>query len=169
MSDSIVPQDAELPRDASPGALDRLARKLLLARLAKLRHGRLTLVDGGERHTFGDTATFPLEATLAVHHPSFYGAVVFGGTVGAGESYMAGAWTTDDLTAVIRIIVRNRDVLEAVDSALTRLVSVPLQKLFHALHRNTPAGSHRWTKSAANCRSPTTSGSSSCATRCRPV
>ena len=141
MSDSIVPQDTELPRDASPGALDRLARKLLLARLAKLRHGRLTLADGGERHTFGDTATFPLEATLTVHHPTFYGAIVFGGTLGAGESYMAGAWTTDDLTAVIRIIVRNRDVLEAVDSALTRLVSVPLQKLFHALHRNTPAGS----------------------------
>ena len=141
MSDSIVPRDTELPRDARPGLLDRLGRRLLLGRLEQLRCGKLTLIDGDERLTFGDTAGFPLEAALTVHHPSFYGAIVFGGTVGAGESYMAGAWTTDDLAAVIRIIVRNRDVLEAMDSALTRLVSVPLHKLFHALHRNTPRGS----------------------------
>jgi cyclopropane-fatty-acyl-phospholipid synthase len=54
---------------------------------------------------------------------------------------MAGSWTTDDLAAVIRIILRNREVLDAMDSALTRLASVPLHKLFHALHRNTPRGS----------------------------
>ena len=141
MSDSIVPRDTAPPRDARPGLLDRFARKLLFGRLKQLRHGKLTLIDGDETLTFGDATDFSVEATLTVHHPSFYGAAVFGGTVGAGESYMARSWTTDDLTAVIRIFLRNREVLDAMDSGLTRLVTVPLHKLFHALHKNTPAGS----------------------------
>lgn len=143
MSNSIELDDRFLHVRERPGLFDRLARRVFLDRLSRLRHGRLTLIDGEERLSFGNPAEFPVSAEVNVRNPSFYGAAVFGGTVGAGESYMAGAWTTDDLAAVSRIILRNREVLEAMDSALTRLASLTLQKLYHALHRNTPRGSRK--------------------------
>jgi hypothetical protein len=34
-----------------------------------------------------------------------------GGTVGGGEAYMRGFWRTDDLTALVRIFVANRDTV----------------------------------------------------------
>ena len=141
MSESIVPQEPAAPERAEATRLDRIARRGLLGRLAALRFGRLTLTEGDEVHTFGTTDAFPIEAALTVHHPRFYSDVVFGGTVGAGEAYMAGAWTCDDLTAAIRIIIRNESVLQAMDTGLARLASAPLHKLFHFLHKNTRRGS----------------------------
>ena len=141
MSESIVPQEPAAPERTEATRLDRIARRGLLGRLAALQFGRLTLTEGDETHTFGTTDAFPLEAAIAVHHPRFYSDVVFGGTVGAGEAYMARAWTCDDLTAAIRIIIRNESVLQAMDTGLARLASAPLHKLFHFLHKNTRRGS----------------------------
>ena len=59
---------------------------------------------------------------MHVHDPAFYTAVAFGGSVGAGESYAEGDWTTDDLTALVRVLIRNRDVLDGMERGLARLV-----------------------------------------------
>ena len=47
--------------------------------------------------------------------------MAFGGSIGAGEAYMAGIWSADDLTALIRIIVLNRGVLSGMEGGLARL------------------------------------------------
>jgi NAD dependent epimerase/dehydratase family enzyme len=39
--------------------------------------------------------------------PRFYRALAWGGTLGAGEAYINGWWSTDDLTALIRILIQN--------------------------------------------------------------
>lgn len=141
MTESIAPRDEPRPQDTPPGTLSRSARRILLGRLERLRAGKLNLCEGEQKHCFGGTKDFPLEATLTVLHPSFWPDTVFGGTVGAGEAYMAGSWTADDLTAAIRIVLRNGDVLGQLDRGLTRLVKWPLQKLFHVFRRNTRRGS----------------------------
>jgi len=41
--------------------------------------------------------------------------VVFGGNIGASEAYMSGYWTVDDLTVIIRIVLRNRAVFKGLD------------------------------------------------------
>ena len=53
---------------------------------------------------------------------------------------MSGFWSCDDLTALTRIITRNRDVLDGIETGLARL-TIPLRKLFHFLHRNSKHGS----------------------------
>ena len=73
--------------------------------------------------------------TIYVGDPRFYTDIAFGGSVGAGEAYMSGFWSCDDLTALTRIITRNRDVLDGIETGLARL-TIPLRKLFHFLHRN---------------------------------
>ena len=50
--------------------------------------------------------------TLRVHEPAFYRALVANGSVGAGESFMAGEWDCDDLVGLVRLLVRNRELLE---------------------------------------------------------
>jgi cyclopropane-fatty-acyl-phospholipid synthase len=134
------------PRALAPALAAPLARtseRLLRAQLGRLEHGELTLVDGARRDTFGrPDARCPLRATLHVRDARFYAETAFGGSVGAGESYMAGDWWCDDLTALVRILLHNRRVIEGVDGGWARL-SGPLRKLLHAAARNTRGGSRR--------------------------
>ena len=134
-------------RESSRGALARglesLAERALRSRLRNLEHGLITLIDAGRRETYGHaTARCALHATVLVHDRRFYTEVAFGGSVGAGESFMAGDWTVDDLTALVRILLVNRGVLDGLDSGWSRL-AVPARRWLHAAARNTRPGSRR--------------------------
>ena len=123
--------------------LTRRARKLVLERLQRLQHGQLILIDEHERLRFGDPSPdAPLSAAVSVHDLNFYTEFAFGGSVGAGEAYMAGLWSCDDLTALIQLMILNLDILDRLETGLARL-SVPVRKLCHLLHRNTKSGSQR--------------------------
>ncbi len=130
-----------LPRaPARRSFLGDAARRAVLARLERITHGALSLREGGQSWSFGDPAARPLE--VRVHQPAFYAELAFGGSVGAGESYMLGHWSAEDLPGVMRLLLRNREALDAIDGGLSRL-SEPLRLLAHWLHRNTRAGSRR--------------------------
>jgi cyclopropane-fatty-acyl-phospholipid synthase len=121
----------------------RLARRLLLKALDRVRTGEIVLVDGEERQTFGrPTEEFPVTATLEVIDPRFYARALFGGSIGAGEAWADGYWTTDDLTALVRIMARNSEALDAMEGALAT-VSLAVDSLTHRLNENTRRGSRR--------------------------
>lgn len=147
-STTLADRTREVPREAASSpmlarALDGLAERALRARLAQLLHGEVTLVDGARRDTFGRvTSRCGLRATVQVRERRFYTEVAFGGSVGAGESFMAGAWAVDDLTALVRILLVNRGVLDGLDGGWSRLAQPALRAL-HAASRNTRAGSRR--------------------------
>jgi len=137
-----------LPRVASgktptPHFLDAVARRAVHARLARMRDGRVTLLDSGTRHHHGArTVRCPFEVTVQVHDARFWSELAFGGSIGAGEAYMEGYWSTDDLTALVRVLLQNREVLDGLETGLARLTA-PLRKSLHWLNRNTRAGSRR--------------------------
>lgn len=133
-------QSALERRESAPSRLDDFARRLLFGRLAGLAHGSLTLVDGDGAHTFGDGGE--LAATLTVHDGGFYGDVASGGSVGAGESYMRGAWSSDDLVSLVRLMARNMALVDGMEGGLAR-ITAPARRLFHLLHHNTRRGSRR--------------------------
>lgn len=141
MKDAPLPVAASPAYATQPALLTRLARGAVLAKLHGLQRGELTLVDGNERRTFGRRShDCPLAVTLTVHDPRFYRDLACGGSIGAGEAYMNGWWSCDDLTALVRIFVLNRELLDGMEKGCARLTA-PLQKLFHYLRRNTKAGS----------------------------
>jgi cyclopropane-fatty-acyl-phospholipid synthase len=117
-----------------------LAERALRSRLAALREGALVLRDGGRAVTFGDRAAAPLE--IVVRDGRFYAAVVLGGSLGAAEAYAQGWWTTDDLTGIVRLLLRNRGVLEQLEGAWARALG-PLRRLGYRLQRNSRRGSRR--------------------------
>lgn len=125
------------------GPLDALARRMLHQRLESLEHGTLAITDAGHTIRFGhESPLCPLSAHITVHDPRFYSEIAFGGSVGAGESYMRRYWSVDDLTALTRVLLRNRDVIDRLETGLARL-SAPLRKALHWTARNTSRGAQR--------------------------
>lgn len=131
-------------RSAAARWLEGLAERALRARLAHLQNGVVTLVDGARRDRFGHSSDrCALHCTMLVHDRRFYADLVFGGSVGAGESFMASDWTCDDLTSLVRILLVNREVLDGLDGSGFSRVSDLVRRLLHAAARNTRAGSRR--------------------------
>jgi cyclopropane-fatty-acyl-phospholipid synthase len=129
------------PTLSRPNPLGAAARRLVLGRLESLRCGTLRVQDGDVVHEFRGAAPGP-GATLVVRDPAFYSELAYGGSVGAAESYMLGHWSTPELTGLLRLMLANREALDALEGGLAR-VSSPLRLLAHWLHMNTRAGSRR--------------------------
>jgi cyclopropane-fatty-acyl-phospholipid synthase len=122
--------------------VDARARQATLALLSRIQHGVVTVVDGDLRFTLGGGGT-GRHATVLVHDPSTYRAILLGGSVGAAEAYIRGQWTCDDLAGLARILARNLDALDAMDTTIAGLSRRLGDVLRAARHRNTRAGSRR--------------------------
>jgi cyclopropane-fatty-acyl-phospholipid synthase len=126
------------------GAFDRLLRERLIGRLSALRYGRLLLEDACGAIALGETAAAQpnLQIHLQVLDPAFYRGVAANGSMGAGEAWMDGLWRCDNLVGLIQLLVRNRDLLDGMESGLARLGGMAM-RLWHSLQRNTRSGSRR--------------------------
>ncbi|MFC1796976.1 class I SAM-dependent methyltransferase [Pseudomonadota bacterium] len=125
-----------------PHILDRFAKRVVLAQLQRLQTGSLRLSDNGEDFKFGAAGPADTGVHIQVLDPRFYSEIAFGGSIGAGEAYMQAYWQCDDLVSLVRLLLRNRDVLDGMESGTARLTA-PLQKLFHWVNRNTREGARR--------------------------
>jgi cyclopropane-fatty-acyl-phospholipid synthase len=114
----------------------------MIDRLAGLRGGELRLIDGMGDVRLGQHEEGGLRATLRVQDPEFYRCVASNGSVGAGEAYMDGLWRCDDLVALMRLLVRNRDLLDGMEGGLAKLGGMAMRAV-HALRRNTKTGSRK--------------------------
>jgi cyclopropane-fatty-acyl-phospholipid synthase len=154
---------------APAGAVDRMLRSRLLATLGSLRGGRIALTDAFGAITLGDAPAtacgrgFSPEGAhagsksvgaeapptggiptvrITVRDPAFYRAVAMRGSVGAGEAYIDGLWDCDDLVGLVRLLVRNRDRLDEMETGVARVGGWAL-RAWHALRPNTRGGSRR--------------------------
>ncbi|MEO4047528.1 cyclopropane-fatty-acyl-phospholipid synthase family protein [Pseudomonas sp. CAU 1711] len=118
-----------------------LLKRAVLRQLGRLRHGQLTIIEDGERQTFGQTGA-PLHAEIQVQDAAVWAMVAGNGSIGAGEAYIHGYWSSPDLTAVVRVFVANLDVLDGMERGLA-LLGRPLLQGLHWLNRNTRRGSRR--------------------------
>lgn len=133
-----------------PRRLDRLAKQILLKRLSSLQHGSITLIENIDNLKselkFGSTnsasALDDIHIVLEVKNSQFYGEVVFGGSIGAGEAYMQAYFDCDNLTNLIRLMVRNQSLLDTIENSFAKLTA-PIQKWLHIINKNTQAGSRR--------------------------
>jgi cyclopropane-fatty-acyl-phospholipid synthase len=120
-----------------------LAKNLFFKLLSKIDTGQVTVRQGALTDTFGKaTPDFPLTVTITIHDPKAYTRIAFGGSIGAAESYMLQYWDADDLTALVRMVIRNQILFKDLDAGPARLAS-PLYKAFHFLRRNTRSGSRK--------------------------
>ena len=109
--------------------------------VARLLEGRLTVtIPSGRRETF-EGAVSGRNADLNIHDMRVVNRLISAGDLGLAESYMAGEWSTPDLSALMQFGLAN-------DQALgTTLQKTTLHRLFdrlrHAQRANTRCGSRR--------------------------
>lgn len=121
--------------------MDVFAKEMVIKRLQLLKEGSLIIKEGDDRYYFGRYHSgFQTSAVIHVHNPGFYSMLASGGSIGAGESYIMGHWSSDNLTNVVRIMVRNMDLLDGLEGGFASLLK-PFRKLFHWLNQNTLEGS----------------------------
>jgi cyclopropane-fatty-acyl-phospholipid synthase len=124
----------DLPRGTPAAA--RTVFKLL----QKLRHGSMTVqMPDGSMQRFGGEA-LP-HAALHLHNWNVCSAALKSGDIGFAESYIAGDWTTPNLTELLRILLKNRAEVESMvyGNWLGRL----FYRVRHLLNRNTHANSRK--------------------------
>ena len=142
---SIIPAEGALPRTAratssTPWTV-KLARSLMTRQLTALHEGEITIVERGRRKRFGEAGS-ALAVTVEVLDERFWTDAAFGGSIGAGEAYINGYWCCDDLTALVRIMVINAELLSAMEKGWA-WASTPVTRLLHFMSRNTKDGSRR--------------------------
>jgi cyclopropane-fatty-acyl-phospholipid synthase len=147
VTDASVVQLARAPRRAT--WVERLLRERVLDLLRGLPDCALLVREGGEAVAVAAPAPGraapageTLRACVRVHDPAFYRRVALNGSVGAAQAYMDGQWDCDELVALVRILVRNRDRLDAMERGPARIGGAAM-RAWSALRRNTHAGSRR--------------------------
>jgi len=125
----------------SGGGLDRWLRSRVLSRLSAVEQGRLTIQDVDGEHVLGDRDD-GLHAHLVVRDLRFWRLLASGGSIGAAEAWMADLWDSPDPVAVVRVLARNRHVLDEMETVAARLTNV-LLGVWHTLNRNSLKGSRR--------------------------
>ena len=118
-----------------------LLRRGVLRQLSQLKSGHLVVIENGERLVFGDSGA-GLVGEVQIHDASVWGMIASNGSIGAGEAFIHGYWSSPDLTKVIRVLVSNMDVLDAMEGGLARL-GRPLIRGLHWINRNTRKGSQK--------------------------
>ncbi len=113
-------------------------RQKLIETLDEITGGRIVVEDGTARYEVGtgDDATI----TVRILDEQFYTRLIAGGSVGAAEAYIHGDWQCDDLTGLLRLLHRNREVLKKLNAGAWRRA---LYWFRHKLNRDTLAGSKR--------------------------
>lgn len=135
-------QNVVTPKSAT--WFDKRCRSLVHSVFSKISYGQLEIVEGTAHQLFPNTTndTDALKAKMTIHDMSVYKDFVKGGSIGAAESFIAGKWSSPNLTNVIRVFAiaqQQTDKLEADSSLLHKIKNA----ISHWQNRNTQSGSKR--------------------------
>jgi cyclopropane-fatty-acyl-phospholipid synthase len=115
------------------------AARTVLALLSRLEHGALDVqLPDGSRERLGHGAT---TAAIRITDWNVFARTLKSGDIGFAEGFIAGEWDTPDLTALLTLLIANRDALERV--VYGSWWGSLLHRARHALNRNSRRGSAR--------------------------
>ncbi len=119
----------------------RFFRGQFIKLLSKLERGHITLIDSLGTESIGDQNA-DLQCEIRMVDIRSYTHIALSGANGSAQAYIDGLWSTDNLAGLIRIFVRNREVLNRMESGLAKLAQL-LYRRWHARNKNTRSGSRK--------------------------
>ena len=133
-------QSKAVTRTALSNSLVNRCRSAVVNHLDHLQFGQLEIHESGSRWVCGDIGE--LHAEISIHNPNAWVAIALGGSIGAAESYMRGEWDSRDVTTLVRLLARNMDTLDKLESK-QRWFTQLARKLSHIWQSNSLKGSRR--------------------------
>ena len=122
---------------------DKRCRSIIHSVFEKLTYGQLEIVEGSQHYHFPNTVNSDeIQGKIHIHDVSIYQDFIKGGSIGVAEAFIAGKWSSPNLTNVIRIFAKAQqqtDKLEEKKSWSNRVKNA----LGHWQNRNTQSGSKR--------------------------
>jgi len=118
------------------------AKRTILNKLSQIDGGQIVLDDAGQMIKMGSADHDGFSVRLKVAEESFYRRTLLGGMIGAAESYIDGDWGTDNLTDLIRIMIRNIDGVSRMERSWARARTC-LHRIKHLRNKNTLTGSRK--------------------------
>lgn len=115
------------------------SKRIVFSLLKKLTAGHIRLIENGKEAMFGDSHA-DIKATITIHDQKAYSRILWGGSIGAGEAYVEGLWSSENLVDVIRLFSRNLAALEKHEQRFGFLLNI-INMVRHRLNRNSKAGS----------------------------
>lgn len=113
---------------------------VVLRHLLKLRHGQL-IFKGVWNGAVGENSD--LQAVIQVHDVRLIDLLFRNGVLGAAEGFIRGYWSSADLVDVIRILARNRDVLDQMNQNAVAKASQLVLKVWYKSRKNSIDGSRK--------------------------
>ena len=129
-------------RDASATlnrGMIKVVRQQVKNTLSNIKNGGITISDPVETYVCGDQKT-DLSVVLTIRDLDFYRMVALEGSNGAAQAFIDGKWDVDDLTGLVRTLVRNIELLDAMEGGLAWLKNSIL-KVWHYFNKNSVGGS----------------------------
>ena len=123
--------------DSAPAAARAVFRLML-----ELKHGTLHIqLPDGDVLDFGTAAEGGLRASIRLHNWKPCAAALKSGDIGFAETFIAGDWSTPDLTTLLTLFIANREEVEKV--IYGSWWGSLLYRAKHFFHRNSRRGSQK--------------------------
>jgi cyclopropane-fatty-acyl-phospholipid synthase len=124
-----------------------LAERIVLDLLTKLPHGHLHLRLPDGTDIAAGSADSAYRASIRIQRPEFFTKVVLYGDIGFAEAYMDGDWETDNLTAVLQLMLLNLEEIAVLSGSKRRFSPMNVLKVLnrfgHELSQNSKRGSRK--------------------------
>ena len=113
----------------------RMLERLFLRALGNLQGGCLRIhFPSGACAQIGDPTDASIE--MRIGQAGFFRKVFSGGSVGLGEAYVDGLWTTSDLSGLLTLLAKNEKELGRVQYGFS-ILAKKMNQLYHRARRNT--------------------------------
>lgn len=125
-----------------PSHLGRLptVTRWVMKTLAKINYGRLLVYINKQCYACGQGDS--VVATLYIKHPAKLAwRVITKGDLGFAEGFLAGDWHSDDVTQLLKLLLKNSDQLGKAYTGRKLLLAT--SNLYHKLHKNSLKGSRK--------------------------
>ena len=118
------------------------AARAVFRLMKRLRHGTLDVfMPDGSSARFGQPVDGELRAVLNLRNWNVCAQAMKSGDIGFAETFIAGDWTTPDLTSLLTLFIANRDAVETV--IYGSWWGSLLYRARHLFNRNSRAGSQK--------------------------
>ena len=127
------------------GIIDRWFRHFVCKRLKQLRHGQLRITDPYGKFILGElepNSGSDLCVDITINEPRFYRTLALGGSIAITNAYIQKGWECSDLSALLRLMVRNIDRVDGIEKGAAALAN-RLALWTHRRRANNRRGSRR--------------------------